>query len=67
MWLLYVVYVVVLCGCGCGCLQVCTTMLNQSMWLWLFTGVHNDAKPMQCHGKGRVAGVLWTMDGREGL
>ena len=35
------------------------------MWLWLFAGVHNDAKPMQCHGRGRVAGVLWTMDGRE--
>ena len=27
--------------------------------------MHNDAKPMQCHGRGRVAGVLWTMDGRE--
>ena len=25
----------------------------QSMWLWLFAGMHNDAKPIQCHGWGR--------------
>ena len=39
----------------------------QSMWLWLFAGVHNDAKPIQMSWEGevRVAGVLWTMDGRE--
>ena len=22
------------------------------MWLWLFAGVHNDAKPIQCRDEG---------------
>ena len=36
--------------CGCGCLQACTTTLNQFSVMG---------------GGGEVAGVLWTMDGRE--
>ena len=36
------------------------------MWLWLFAGVHNDAKQVSWEGEVRVAGALWTMDGREG-
>ena len=52
MWL-GCVEVEVVSLCGCGCLQACTTTLNDAMWLWVFAGVHNDAKPIQCHGRER--------------